>query len=195
MAERIIAHPEHPELDVEGNPLLIQAPRGRLQRLCAAMPASLQAQVGELLQLYALNGVPDARAASAVSELFSPPRVTKELRKMLRRVPGMGLVPGSTFDLQEDEHGEAYNVLLAEDRARIRARIERDEPFLVVVSPDCRGWGSFNEDTNFQKMSPEAVRRRLVEREVCIRFAAELYRHQLARGRRFLHEHPARASS
>ena len=39
------------------------------------------------------------------------------------------------------------------------------------------------------------MRRRLVEREVCLRFAAELYRHQLAHGRHFLHEHPARASS
>ena len=79
---------------------------GALHRLCSSLPPNMRAMAGELLQLYALNGVPDARASRSVAELFSPPRVTKELKKLKRRVPGMGLVPGSTFDLQEDENGE-----------------------------------------------------------------------------------------
>ena len=44
-----------------------------LRRLAKQMPAELQREVDELLILYALNGVPDAAASRAVSELYSPP--------------------------------------------------------------------------------------------------------------------------
>ena len=91
----------------------------------------------DLLLLYALNGVADEPAAKAIAELYSPPRVTVELREVRRRCPGMGLVPGATFDLQEDENGVAYDVLKASDRQRIRERVARDRPFLVVGSPPC----------------------------------------------------------
>ena len=80
---------------------------GALRRLAKTMPPDLRSEVGELLQLYALNGVRDAAAARAVAELYSPPRVTTELARMRRRVPGMALVPGATFDLEEDENGVA----------------------------------------------------------------------------------------
>ena len=49
----------------------------------------------------------------------------------------MGLVPGATFDLCEDEFGVTYDVLKAADRQRIRTRVARDRPFLVVGSPPC----------------------------------------------------------
>ena len=93
-----------------------------------------------LLLLYALNGVADAAAAKAIAELYSPPRVTAELRKVRRRCPGMGLVPGATFDLAEDEFGVTYDVLKAADRQRIRARVARDQPSVVVGSPPCTDW-------------------------------------------------------
>ena len=73
------------------------------------MPPDLRREVDDLLLLYALNGVADEPAARAIAELYSPPRVTVELRHMRRRCPGMGLVPGATFDLCEDEHGVAYD--------------------------------------------------------------------------------------
>ena len=101
------------------------------------MPPKLQQEAADLLILYALNGVPDAPAARAVVELYSPPRVTKELEKLRQRVPGTQLVPGATFDLEEDERGQSYDVLKKEDRARIRERVRRDKPFLVIGSPKC----------------------------------------------------------
>ena len=80
-----------------------EAPEGgwdrALDRLAQHMPKDLQLEVNDLLHLYARNGVPDARASRAVHELYSPPRVTKELKQMRRRVPGMRLVPGATFGL------------------------------------------------------------------------------------------------
>ena len=94
----------------------------------------------DILLLYALNGVADAAAAKAIAELYSPPRVTAELQKVRRRCPGMGLVPGATFDLCEDEHGVAYDVLKAVDRQRIRERVSWGRPFLVAGSPPCTDW-------------------------------------------------------
>ena len=57
---------------------------GALRRLAKAMPADLRWQVDDLLLLYALNGVADAAAHRAVFELYSPPRVTRELERMRR---------------------------------------------------------------------------------------------------------------
>ena len=159
------------------------------------MPPDLRREVDHLLLLHALNGVADKPAAKAIAELYSPPRVTAELKAYRRRCPGMGLVPGATFDLCEDEHGVAYDALEASDRQRIRERVRRDKPFLVVGSPPCTDWCYYNVNFNHKKMAPEELKRRLIEREVHLRFAAEIYCLQLAGGRRFLHEHPLGATS
>ena len=55
-----------------------------LRRLVKRMPPRLQREAADLLTLYALSGAPDAPATRAVVELYSPPRVTKELEKFRR---------------------------------------------------------------------------------------------------------------
>ena len=107
----------------------------------------------------------------------------------------MGLAPGATFDLAEDEFGVTYDVLKAADRQRIRARVARDQPFLVVGSPPCTDWCWYNVSINHHRMPAQELRRRLVERQVTLRFAVEIYCLQLAAGRHFLHEHPLGATS
>ena len=145
-----------------------------LRRLASTMPADLRREVEELLELYALNGVRDAAANRAVVELYSPPRVTAELKQMRRRVPGMALVPGATFDLEEDEHGVAYDALKAVDRQRIRERVLRDQPYLVVGSPKCTDYSSLTVNLQHPRMTEAEVKRRLAEREVLLRFAVEM---------------------
>ena len=88
---------------------------GALARMVSSLPPDLRKEVDDLLLLYTLKGVADAAAAKAIAELYSPPRVTAELQKVRRRCPGMGLVPGATFDLCEGEHGAAYDVLKVVD--------------------------------------------------------------------------------
>ena len=126
-----------------------------LRRLASTMPPDLRHEVDDLLRLYAQNGVPDASAARAVAELYSPPRVTSELKRLRRRVPGMKLVPGATFDLEEDENGVAYDALTAVDRQRIRDRVIRDKPFLVVGSPKCTDYSKLTVNLQHPKMSEE----------------------------------------
>ena len=145
-----------------------------LRRLASTMPPDLRYEVADLLQLYAQNGVADAAAARAVAELYSPPRVTTELKRMRRRVPGMALVPGATFDLEEDENGVAYDALKAVGRQRIRDRVLRDEPFLVVGSPKCTDYSKLTVNLQHPKMSQEELKRRYAEREVLLRFAVEM---------------------
>ena len=130
-------------------------PGGFLGALCRpARAPGIQEEVNDLVLLYALNGVPDVPAARAVVELYSPPRVTAELKKMRQHVPGMRLVPGATFDLQADENGEAYDVLKASDRASIRDRIKRDKPFLVVGSPKCTDYCWYNTAIHHKRWRP-----------------------------------------
>ena len=168
---------------------------GRLGSMVKSMPEDLRNTVRELLELYALNGVSNKDAEKAVAELFSPPRVTKELRRMRARCPQMKLVPGATFDLTEDEHGNSYNVLKLEDRKRVRERVSSDEPWLVIGCPPCVDYSFFNVTLNHKKMDPKELKRRLVEREVFLRFAVEIYVMQISAGRHFLHEHPLGATS
>ena len=52
-----------------------------------------------------------------------------------------------------------------------------------------------NVRLNHPRMDPEEVKRRLVEARVHMDFMIMLYRDQLDRGRRFLHEHPETADS
>ena len=76
----------------------------------------------------------------AISELFSQPRVTLEMRNMMRsRVP-ITLWPGSTFDLAVYEHGVSYDFRLEVDRARAWKRLEKELPYLIVASPPARSF-------------------------------------------------------
>ena len=106
-----------------------------------------------------------------------------------------GLAPGATFDLRVDEHGLSYDVLKTTDRQRIRERLDRERPWLVVGSPPCVDWGIFNQNLDLRRMTESEVRRRMVIAEVQLRFACEVYTTQLKRGAHFLHEHPQAAAS
>jgi hypothetical protein len=148
----------------------------------------------EALDLYELIlslGAEPTRARHCVAELYSPPRVTAELGVL----PNLALEPGMTFDLQEDREGVRWDFLRASDRARAREAILREQPVLVVGSPPCTAFCSFNERLNYRRMQPETVRRKKAEAKVLLGFAMEIYELQLKAGRHFLHEHPASASS
>ena len=109
------------------------------------MPALLQLQVEELRDLFAINGDSRQVAKRRIVELFSVPRVTKELKHMKKLIPGLAMTPGSTFDLSVDEHGNRYDFLLAADRRRARARLRRERPWLIVGSPPCTDYSLLQE--------------------------------------------------
>ena len=108
-----------------------------LSSLSKAMGPNLRKEADELLDLFVLEGLDTKQASTAVAELFSPPRVNVQLKKLRRAIPTIGLRPGSTFDLQYDENGDSYNFLTAVDRQRARDRVNREKPYLVIGSPPC----------------------------------------------------------
>ena len=73
-----------------------------LQNLMKTMPRKVRRDCGNLYEIVLVSGVPRSDALAKVSELFSPPRVTKELRTL----PKLHSKSGTTFDLEKDAFGE-----------------------------------------------------------------------------------------
>jgi hypothetical protein len=91
--------------------------------------------------------------------------------------------------------GKSWDFLKAADRAKARKLISQEKPYIVIGSPPCTGFCSFNERLNYKRMSGAEEQRRKTEANVLLDFALEVYEHQLRYGRHFLHEHPASATS
>jgi hypothetical protein len=120
-----------------------------------------------------------------VTELFSPPRVTEQLRSL----PNFAFFePGSTYDLRADKDGRCWDFLRADHRTEVRRQIAEQRPYLVVGSPPCTDFSVLFRGLCAPRMRPEEVRKRRVRAEILLRFSAEIYRSQLARGDHFLHE-------
>lgn len=147
----------------------------------------------ETRRLYLIRGESDNDAGKKVSELFSPPRVNRELRKS---PAGGGITAGTSFDMIMDtESGESWDFRLPQDRRRCWQRLEAEKPWLVIGSPPCTAFSALNIGLNFPKMDPKEAARRQAEGRMLLGFALAVYRWQLRRGCYFLHEHPASASS
>jgi len=131
-------------------------------------------------------------ARRMVAEVYSPPRVTE----MLKSLPSLRLIPGFALDLTtlDESDGMPWDFRIAEKRRRAAALVTVQKPMLVVGSPSCKEFCSW-QALNDYKRDPEEVRRLRVEAELHMNFVAELYKIQHAAGRYFLHEHPWQASS
>ena len=94
-----------------------------------------------------------------VSEIYSAPRVTKALKLM----PSMELVPGFALDLSgEGENGNSWDFTRPDMRAKARALLLEEKPFLLIGSPPCtlllravqapsRGWPALSPRTPRQR--------------------------------------------
>ena len=73
-----------------------------------------------------------------VSEIYSPPRVTR----MVSSLPRMGLAPGFAFDITcaDPDDGEPWDFDRPDKREKARAMIRRQKPLFLVGSPMCTAW-------------------------------------------------------
>ena len=148
-------------------------------------------EANEIVELFLTHGVALPIARAKVAELYSPPRVTTQLA----RLPQLHLSPGQTFDLRQDRAGRSWNFLLEADRVEAKRLIQEERPYIVIGSPPCTSFCSFNRRFNYRRMDHEKVRKALHDGNVLLAFALEIYELQLSEGRHFLHEHPASAAS
>ena len=136
---------------------------------------------------------PSRRDGFSVSEVYSPPRITLELRKQ-RRSP---LSPGLALDLtvNDPDDGQPWDFSLLAKRIKARKLLRQAKPILLIGSPMCTAFSAWQQLNYAKSQDQEKMRRVHLQACVHLEFVAELYRDQLADGRYFLHEHPRSASS
>ena len=122
-----------------------------------------------------------------VSELYSPPRVTR----MASALPSFKVLPGYAFDItvNDPEDGEPWDFDVRAKRDKARMLLREQKPLFVVGSPMCTAWCTWQR-LNKLKRDPETCRRERVRARLHLDFVMEIYREQIDAGRFFLHEHP-----
>jgi hypothetical protein len=144
----------------------------------------------EVRRACSVAGLTEEAARRVVTELFSQPRVTQRLHE----APGP-FEAGSSFDLVVDQRtGESWNFLEASHRRRCWARLRAEDPWVVIGSPPCTAFSLLN-GLNKHRTDPDKQARKLTEGKVLLGFALGVYAWQVRRGKYFVHEHPASASS
>ena len=137
----------------------------------------------------------DAKRAGRriVSEVYSPPRVTKLMREMRTRYAA----PGFAFDLTtvDPDDGQPWDFNDPAKRAKARRMLREQRPFLIIGSPMCRYFSTWQRLNEVRTKDPAALARAKAAAIVHLDFMAELYHDQLEAGNYFLHEHPLWASS
>ena len=75
-----------------------------------------------------------------VAEVYSAPRVTK----VAKLLPSLRIFPGFALDLSgEDENGESLDFTRADMRAKARALVLEEQPFLLIGSPPCTAFSTW----------------------------------------------------
>jgi len=135
-----------------------------------------------------------AACKKMVSEVYSPPRVTKTLEKL----GNTQLLPGFAFDIttMDPDTNEPWNFDDPAMRSKARKLLETQRPLFVIGSPMCRAfctWQALNRVKHAH--SDERIKREMTRATVHLDFVIELYEDQMKRGGYFLHEHPLGATS
>ena len=123
-----------------------------------------------------------------VAEIYSPHRVTA-------RAAEFGLRPGFAVDLLEEKpSGGHWDLGRPEDVEELERLQEEQDPFLLCGSPPCTPFSRL-QAFNKGRSDPAKVQAKLEEGRHHLNTAIAAYRRQMGRGRVFLHEHPASATS
>ena len=131
-------------------------------------------------------------ARKLVTEIFSPPRITKRLCDF----PSMKLAPGFALDLTttDPDDGEPWDFGRACKRQKARRLISEQKPLFVIGSPDCTAFSSW-QALNRVRGDAAELDRKYAAAMIHLRFCCEVYKDQIDAGRYFLHEHPSGARS
>ncbi len=148
-------------------------------------------QLGSLGRRYRREARQGARAI--VSEVYSPPRVTKLLReaKMRHAIPGLAL----DLTVSDPLDGMPWDFSLPAKRRRARQLFAEQKPYIIIGSPECTHFCLFQAMDMARSKDVEAMKRAKTAAIVHLDFVAQLYADQISRGKYFLHEHPLRATS
>ncbi len=137
----------------------------------------------------------EARTAGRklVSEIYSPPRVTK----LIEQVRSKHILPGFAFDITvvDPDDGLPWDFDLESKRSKARAKIREQKPYFLIGSPMCKDFSTWQALNEAKSKDAEGMRRARIAATVHLDFVASLYEEQMDGGRYFLHEHPLYATS
>ena len=179
------------EMEFIGN-LEVQGDLGHLEpSVDDVVSEILLAQLGSLGRHYRREARQSAKAL--VSEVYSPPRITEMIQKSRSR----HLAPGLALDItvKDAYDGQPWDFSLKHKRDRARALISEQRPFILIGSPMCTHFCTWQALNIVKSKDKQAMERARVAAEVHLKFVAELYQMQMDNGLYFLHEHPMFATS
>ena len=93
----------------------------------------------------------------SVSEVYSPPRITLELRRQ-RRSP---LSPGLALDLtvNDPDDGKPWDFSLLAKRIKARRLLQQARPILLIGSPMCTAFSAWQQLNYAKSQDQEKMRR------------------------------------
>ena len=160
---------------------------------CLSCLGSLQPDRDDIFSQKLLGSIGYFQAKTVISEIYSPPRVTAEIR----RSKGEFLTPGLALDItvNDPDDNQPWDFDVHEKREKAREILRKQRPYLLIGSPMCTAfssWQRLNEVRLGNTPEARAAKANAIEH---VNFVVSLYLEQVQAGRYFLHEHPRSASS
>ncbi len=115
-----------------------------------------------------------------VSEIYSPPRITK----LIKELKPKWVQPGFALDLtvMDPFDNQPWDFSKVEKRERARRLFRKQRPFFLIGSPECRAFSTWQSLNAHKYSDPESKRRARVEAEVHMHFVISLYYEQIEAG-------------
>ena len=102
----------------------------------------------------------------------------------------------AAFDIRTSKpDGNPWDFNKRSDRQLAMNMLDELDPYFVIGSPPCTAFCAWNAKMNFRKMPKDKVTAIIQEGQRHLNFMIRIYKRQLARGKYFIHEHPASAVS
>ena len=126
-----------------------------------------------------------------ISEVYSPPRITKEIREGRWK----HLVPGFALGLTvvDPSDGLPLDFGRKSKRDRATALLRQQKPYMLIGSPACKAFSTWQILNRARTRDAAAMDRALAAAARHLDFVVSMYREQIGGGRYFLHEHPIHA--
>ena len=120
---------------------------------------------------------------AVVSEIYSPPRVTKATELL----PELNVIPGFALDLTTaDSDGRLWDFDEKEMRDRAMKKVTEEKPMLLVGSPMCTAFSTWQRVNDLIR-DPYVVKAEKARAVQHLEFCVQLYQEQRRHGRFFLH--------
>ena len=97
--------------------------------------------------------------------------------------------------MNDPDDGQPWDFNVRAKREKAREILRKQRPYLVIGSPMCTAFSSWQHLNNARLGNTAAAQAAKAKATEHMNFAASLYLQQIQAGRYFLHEHPRNASS